>query len=103
MITVEAVENGRGFRHDKGSLKPPRFILGEMLDYRRDLLLLTIRGLAKEADVSASTVYLTLNGRTLPNQEVLKKLIGVLGFDGEEKDKVINVWREARKLRRNYI
>jgi len=44
--------------------------------------LLTIRELARLADVAPSTVYLTETGRTTPRPSVMRRIASLLGVEG---------------------
>ncbi len=55
----------------------PEYALREL---RADRLL-SIRDLARLADVAPSTIYLTESGRTVPRPSVMRRIAAALGVD----------------------
>ena len=52
-------------------------------DWRAERLL-SIRELARLADIAPSTVYLTETGRTMPHPSVMRRIAAVLEVDAHE-------------------
>ena len=61
---------------DDASTRPLRELRAERL--------LSIRELARLADVAPSTIYLTEAGRTVPRPSVMRRIAAALGVDAHE-------------------
>ncbi len=58
---------------EDASTRPLRHLRAEQL--------LSIRGLARQAGVAPSTIYLTEAGRTTPHASVIRRIAAALGVD----------------------
>ena len=63
--------------------------------------LLSIRELAKEADVAPSTVFLIESGRVRPRPRVMRSLAAVLGIDPHEVHEFRQAVTAAQTVRRS--
>ena len=63
-----------------GTSGSPEYALRDLRAER----LLSIRELARLADVAPSTIYLTESGRTAPRPSVMRRIAAALGVDAHE-------------------